>query len=537
MSAKYDTIVIGSGHNGLACACYLAKAGLKVLVLEQYHSIGGMTNTEEITLPGFKSDTHAICIQFGNFSPALDELQLPQYGFELICPDLCLTHAFPDGRSLTVHRDLEHTCQNIAQYSQKDADAWRNCYQAFLEQKDSICSAFNNPPPSFAEQAAALQNLPGGLDQYRFQMQNLRSWCNETFESEETKLLLGTWAVHGGASPDDVGGGSMAWLFSMVIQHFGNNVVKGGMRNLPLAFSSFLKAHNGEIRTNAQVKKIVVQNGKAIAVQLLDGEEIKSGKLIASNAHPRHLVLDLLGEKEVGAEITRKIRQYELGQPVMVVYLALERPINYKAGSKAGGSVYVHASPPSLDYFSRLFSEARSGLLPEEPFALICNDTAADPSRVPAGKGLMKLVVQPVPYVIKGDAAGSIREANWDTAKEPFADRVIELISRNYIPDLREKIVKRVVHSPQDIEKRLPSALQGTNSHGAFLPYQIGAMRPIPEMGNYRSPIANVYLCGSGSHPGPGVTMAPGRNAAQIIYRDLGLDFKETFSRKTARKR
>jgi beta-carotene ketolase (CrtO type) len=323
----------------------------------------------------------------------------------------------------------------------------------------------------------------------------------------------------------------------MVIQHFGNNVVKGGMRNLPLAFSSFLKAHNGEIRTNAQVKKIVVQNGKAIAVQLLDGEEIKSGKLIASNAHPRHLVLDLLGEKEVGAEITRKIRQYELGQPVMVVYLALERPINYKAGSKAGGSVYVHASPPSLDYFSRLFSEARSGLLPEEPFALICNDTAADPSRVPAGKGLMKLVVQPVPYVIKGDAAGSIREANWDTAKEPFADRVIELISRNYIPDLREKIVKRVVHSPQDIEKRLPSALQGTNSHGAFLPYQIGAMRPIPEMGNYRSPIANVYLCGSGSHPGPGVTMAPGRNAAQIIYRDLGLDFKETFSRKTARKR
>jgi beta-carotene ketolase (CrtO type) len=533
MPAKYDAIVIGSGHNGLTCACYLAKAGLKVLVLEQYHSIGGMTNTEEITLPGFKSDTHAICVQFANFSPAPDELQLAQYGYKLIYPDLCLPHVFPDGRSVSVHRELEQTCQSIAQYSQKDADTWRNLYEAFLEQKDSICPAFNSLPPSFAEQAKILQNLPGGLDQYRFQMQSLRSWCNEMFEAEETKVLLGTWAVHGGASPDDVGGGSMAWLFSMIIQHFGNNVVEGGMRNLPLALAGFLKAHSGEIRTRAQVEKIVVENGKALAVQLSDGEEIKCGKLVASNAHPRHLVLDLLGESQVGANIARKTRQYELGESVMVVYLALDKPIDYKAVN-AGQSVYVHASPSSLDYFSRAFYEVRSGLLPEKPFALICNDAAVDQSRVPPGKGLMKLVVQPVPYVIKADAAGRIREKNWNEVKEPFADRIIDLITKNYIPDLRNKIVKRVVHSPQDIEKRLPTALQGTTTHGAFVPYQIGAMRPIPEMGDYRSPITNVYLCGSGSHPGPGVTMAPGRNAAQIIYRDLGLEFKETFSRRGA---
>jgi phytoene dehydrogenase-like protein len=338
LSAKYDAIVIGSGHNGLTCACYLAKAGLKVLVLEQYHSIGGMTNTEEITLPGFKSDTHAICIQFANFSPVPDELKLAQYGFELIYPDLCVTHAFPDGGSVSVHRGLEQTCQSIAQYSQKDADIWRDLYHAFLEQKDSLCPSLNRPPPSFAEQATALENLPGGLDLYRFQMQSLRSWCNETFEAKETKCLLASWAVHGGASPDDAGGGSMAWLFSTVVQHFGNNVVKGGMRNLPLALAGFLQAHNGEIRTNAQVKRIIVENGKALAVQLHDGEEIRSGKLIASNAHPRHLVLDLLGEKHVGENIAKKIRQYELGESVMVVYLALDGPVSYKAGPTAGRS-------------------------------------------------------------------------------------------------------------------------------------------------------------------------------------------------------
>jgi phytoene dehydrogenase-like protein len=142
----------------------------------------------------------------------------------------------------------------------------------------------------------------------------------------------------------------------------------------------------------------------------------------------------------------------------------------------------------------------------------------------------MKLVVQPVPYIIKGDASDRIRERNWKEVKEPFADRITNLLAEAYIPDLRERIVKRVVYSPQDLEKILPSALQGTLTHGALVPYQIGAMRPIPEIGNYRSPIANVYLCGSGTHPGPGVTMAPGRNAAQIIYRDLGLDFTELAS-------
>ena len=212
MPSKYDAIVIGSGHNGLTCACYLAKAGLKVLVLEKYHSIGGMTNTEEVTLPGYQSDTHAICIQFANFSPAPDELRLAQYGYELLHPDPCWSHAFPDGRAIIVHRDLDRTCQSIARHSQTDADTWRRLYQSFLEQKDEICASFNNPPLSFAEQAARLTS-PTGLEQYRFEMQSLRSWCDETFEAKETKCLAAAWGVHVGVSPDEAGGGSAPGSF------------------------------------------------------------------------------------------------------------------------------------------------------------------------------------------------------------------------------------------------------------------------------------------------------------------------------------
>ena len=528
MTSKYDAIVIGSGHNGLTCACYLARAGLKVIVLEQYHSIGGMTNTEELTLPGFKSDTHAICFQVANFSPAVHELQLAQYGFELIYCDPCFSQVFPNGRSISVHRNLDETCQSIAQFSTKDSATWRMLYERFLAVKDQIVSSINSPPPSFADQAAILQSLPGGLDEYRFQIQTFRSWCDEMFEAEETKALFGSWDLHVGASPDDVGGASIAWLFSMIVQHFGNNVVKGGMRNLPLALAGFLEAHNGEIRTNARVRNIVVENGKAIAVRLIDGEEIEVGTLIASNVDPQHLVLDLLGEDQVGKNLANKMRQYELGESVMVVYLALDSPVEYKAGPLAGNSVYVHPTPASLHYFSHLFYEVRGGLLPSRPFFLACNDSAGDPSRVPTGKGLMKLILQPVPYTIKGDATGKVSGRNWDKAKEPFADYVIDLITRDYIPNLKENILKRVVHSPKDIEELMPSAPRGTITHGAFVPYQSGSMRPIPEMGNYRSPIANVYLCGSGSHPGAGVTMAPGRNAAQIIYQDLQLDFTKT---------
>ena len=525
MAPKYDAVIIGSGHNGLTCACYLAKAGLKVLVLERSHTFGGMTNTEEITLPGFKSDIHAICFQVANFSPALGELNLAQHGFKLIYTDPSFSHAFPNGDFICVRPNLDETCRSIAQFSKEDSVTWRRLFEHFQAMKENIVNGVNSPPSTLADQAAFLQSLPGGLDQYRFQMQTLRSWCEETFEANETKALFSSWNLHVGFSPEEVGGANLAWLFCMVVQQYGNNVVKGGMRNLPMALTRFLESRGGEIRTNAQVRHIVVENGKAKAVQLANGEEIEVGQLIASSVDPQHLVLDLLGEDQVGKDLANKMRRYELGESVMVIYLALDSPVEFKAGPEAGQSIYVHATPASLDYFSHLFYEVRSGLLPSRPFALLCNDSSGDPSRVPYGKALMKIVVQPVPYAIKGDALNQISSQAWEGAKDPFADRILDQVTRDYVPDLRDKILKRVVHSPTDLEELMPSAPRGTITHGAFVPYQTGSMRPIPEMGQYRSPVSNVFLCGSGSHPGAGVTMAPGRNAAQIIYKDLGLDF------------
>ena len=182
---------------------------------------------------------------------------------------------------------------------------------------------------------------------------------------------------------------------------------------------------------------------------------------------------------------------------------------------------YVHASAPSLEYLARIYTECRSGQLPAYPFVVMLNDSSVDPSRCPEGKAVMKLLVHNVPYEIKGDATGKIGGRNWDEVTEPYADYLIDYLTENYAPTLKRNILKRVVHSPVDIERLMVSAVRGSVPHGAILPYQIGSMRPLPELAQYRAPVPNVYLCGSGSHPGAGITMAPGRNAAQVMLSDL----------------
>jgi phytoene dehydrogenase-like protein len=523
-SGRYDAVVIGAGHNGLTSACYLAKAGMKVMVLEQYGSIGGMTNTEELTLPGFWSDTHAFGYQLANLSPAPRELDLQRYGFELLRPAINFSHVFPDSTALSVFRNLERSCEDLARISPRDAHTFGALCARFAAEADGFAAAINSPPPLLSEQIAALESTHDGLDAYRFGLQSFRSWSQQAFDAEQTKLMLSTWCGHVGLSPDDVGGAAAALGFVTLIQQYGNNLVKGGMRHLARALAGCLHAHGGEIRTGAKVERIVVERGRAVAVQLAAGESIDIGDLVASGVDPQQLTLELLGEAVVGNAIAEKMRRYEPGESALVIYVALDGPVHFKAGADADRAAYVHPSP-SLDALARHFQECRAGLLPSRPFALLCNDSACDPSRAPSGKALMKFVVQPVPYIIRGDAAGAIAGTTWQAAKEAFADRVVEQLSEDYVPDLRQRIACRVVHSPVDLEMRLPSARRGTLMHGAFLPYQTGAMRPIPELGQYKSPVGNVYLCGSGSHPGGGVSMAPGRNAAQVICRDRSLVF------------
>jgi beta-carotene ketolase (CrtO type) len=527
----HDAIVIGAGHNGLTCACYLAKAGLSVLVLEANDEIGGLTVTQEITRPGYHSDLHAFGYQFASLSPAPAELDLDRHGLRLLRPDIAFAHAFPDGRSVLMHAAIEETCASIAAISPADADTWRALFGEWSAAKDAIAAGLNAPPGPQSVELAALEQQPGGLDQYRFSIQSLRSWSGEQLADEHIRLFLGAFSLHANVAPDEVGGGQLAWLFDSIIQDFGNQIVEGGMARIPDALARCLAEHGGEIRTGAPVDEIVIEGGRATGVRLVGGEVVPVGKLVASNVDPRTLVLDLLGREVVGETVAGKIERYEWGDSIMVIYLALDEPLVFRAGDAVGRACYAHCIPPSLEYVAQMFAEVRAGALPAGPAVIVCNDGAADPSRMPPGKGLVKLLVKCVPYDIRDDATGTIAARDWESAKEPYADHVLELLGRDYVTNLARAVLDRVVHSPVDQEQHISSAVRGTELQGAFLPYQRGAMRPIPELGQYRAPVPNVYLCCSGSHPGPGVSFMPGRNAAQVIHADLGIDFAATVGR------
>lgn len=544
----FDAIIIGAGHNGLTCACYLAKSGLSVLVLEDYSLIGGMTITEEITLPGFKSDIHAFGYSLATLSPVPNELDLYSRGFELISPEISISHLFPKGHGfLSMHRSLEKTIASIKKYSNRDAESWRKIYEEYLTSKNSIVSALNTPPVDpFANKSNATNHTGNGLiqplhdgERFRTQTQSMRSWCNEKFESDEVKAMFGSFAPFVGLSPDDAGGGELCYLFSSVIQDGGNNVVKGGFVNLPMALASYLQSKGGQIMTDSRVAKIVIENGKAVGVELVDGRKIGARKLVASSTDPSTLILSLIGPDYLDDQLVSNIRRIEWGDAIFGIYLALNGPLKYESGQEIlSKSAQVHISPPGLEFFSKIFYECRSGKPPYIPLSIMSNDSMVDPSRIVpingsndnSNKHLIKFLVLSVPYKIKNTDDETEQKIEWDSFKNRYGDQIIDNISQNYIPNLNDQILKKTIYSPKDYEKKPINSIQGTLACGSVIPYQAGWMRPIPQLGNYKIPsIPNVYLCGSGSHPGPGVSMAPGRNAAQVILADLGVELKSVF--------
>jgi phytoene dehydrogenase-like protein len=523
---SYDVIIVGGGHNGLVTAAYLARAGRKVLVLERREVLGGACTTEEVW-PGFKVSTAAYVNSLLR-PEIIRELELRRHGFELLPRNPSSFSPFPDGRSLLLGPDKEMTHREVSKFSKRDADALPK-YEAWLERvADFIEPTLMQTPPS--PWSIRPRNL-GGLAKLGWRFKKLgkdgaaavevltgaaRPILDRWFESEQLKVTLATDAVIGAmASPSMPG---TAYVLFHHVMGETNGVrgvwayVRGGMGGIPNAIAAAARERGAEIRTNAEVSRILVKDGRAVGVALADGTEIRAAQ-VASGADANVTFCKLVGAENLPADFVDAVRRIDYSSASLKINVALSELPDFTAlpgtapGPQHRGTIHIS---PTMDYIERAFDDVKYGRPSQNPILECTIPSAVDPTVAPPGKHLMSMFIQYFPYK---PAEGTV-----DDLKEKFADRCFDILNE-YAPNFKRSVIDRQVLAPLDIERRF--GLTGGNiMQGAMSLSSLAFMRPVPGYSDYRTPIRGLYMCGAATHPGGGVMGAAGYNAAREMLRD-----------------
>jgi len=525
MSQARDIVIIGGGHNGLVTAFYLAKAGYKPLVLERNAQVGGAAVTDEFH-PGFRCSTLAHTA--GPILPSiLRDMQLEKHGLKLITPEVCVTALSPDGRALSLHQDVARSAQEIAAFSQKDATKYPELQQSLGKIGKVIGEALATTPPdidhptrgdlwSMLQTGRAIRKL-GKKDMFRLLRWGPMAVADLASEYFETELLraviaargvfgtfLGPWSagsalvllIRAAADPHPAGAASFA---------------VGGMGAVTQSMASAAQAAGVEIRTGAEVIEIRVQNGVATGVLLSTGEEIQA-KAVISNADPKRTLLKLTDPTYLSPDFVQKLQHYRGNGTVAKVNLALSGLPKFTAlkNGDAGplkGRIHIGNE---IDYLERAFDESKYGNFSRQPYLEAAIPSLTDPTLAPEGKHVMSIYMQYAPYKLKGD---------WEEQRKALGQTVVQTLAQ-YAPDLPELILTHQIITPRDLEEKY-GLTGGQIFHGELALDQFFTMRPLLDWARYQTPIEKLYLCGSGTHPGAGLTGGSGSNAAREILKEL----------------
>src|SRR5215472_466818 len=515
--SQWDIVVAGAGHNSLICAAYLARAGLRVLVLERGAMIGGDTSTEELTLPGFKHDACASAHVLIQSSPILrdNELALDRYGLRYLFPDPAVVMPFRDGRSLSMFRDRHATAREIARFSEHDALA----YEQMLDDWDTIKVPLGRdryrPPGSPSSALAALEATPG-LEAVRWRFSSALETVEERFHEQHVRTFFLWMSLMTMAWIDEPGTGLLPLSLAAGRQAFSWTTPVGGSIALPEALARVIQACGGEIRTDSEVKRIIIEGGRAVGVVTADGAEYRAARAVVSTIHIKHLP-GIVGAKALGEKFVRGLEHWRTGVTMFVSHYALNAAPLYRLeqGPTASVAAGIIESPEELLAALAAFRRGQTRL--ESPPLLVVSSSVVDPSRAPPGHHTLK-VVGFLPYHLTDGGS-----ARWDTIKENVSDALLDHHLRYTTNLSRKNILAKHVESPLDLERRNPHNYHGSCHGGDQDLAQEGSLRPTPGFGNYRLPVNGLYQTGSTTHPGASVTGAPGRNCAEVILSDLGL--------------
>ena len=520
---KYDAIIIGGGHNGLTAAAYLGRAGKKVLVLERRYVLGGAAVTEEV-FPGFK---FSVCSYVVSLMKAnvIRELRLPKFGLELLPLESTLTPL--DNDYLIRTADSDETYQEIYRHSPKDAETYMRfgplmsqigmAVRPILETiaPNAIC-------PSLSDMGAMrrlmnhFKSISDEQFEYLTKLMTMGSadFLDEWFEYEPLKAtmsasgIIGTFM--GPRSPGsayvmlhhymgDIDGAYRAWGFQ-----------RGGTGALSTAIARSAEHFGADIKTESPVEKVIVKNGCAVGIALENGDEFRSD-IVISGLDPKLSFLKMIDESDLPSDFVTDIKNYRIRGSSGKVNLALDTLPDFTCLS--GDSRYLRGAisiSPSYDYLERAYDDAKYGKFSQKPFMDIVLPSVLDPEMAPPGKHVMSCFVQYAPYNING---------GWDDKKrDSFGDAVINTLAQ-YAPNIKDIILHRQVLTPVDLESTF-GLTEGNIFHGELTLQQLFTMRPAVKWANYKTPIKNYFQCGSGTHPGGGITGSPGEMAAKKILRD-----------------
>jgi phytoene dehydrogenase-like protein len=521
---SWDAIVIGGGHNGLTNAAYLAKAGLRVLVLERRPFVGGAAITEELR-PGFWFTTFSYALSLLR-PDIIHELELTKHGF---MPILMPTTFCPmeNGDYLLLGQDHAENLKEIARHSPHDADA----YDAFNHDVTKVLQAikplFDAAPPDIfsddPEELVALAALGGRLrrldkkvlhDAVRLLTGSAADFLDDYFESDIIKGYLASTSIIGTRVGPYSQGSGLVLLYHLMGEHDGEFGAwafhKGGNGGFTQVLARAAEAFGATIRLEAPVVRVITSNGRAVGVALDDGTEYRA-PIVVSALDPRRTFLELVDPRELPADLVETIRRFRFQGTSAKVNFALDGYPRYPAlGDRIDQYRGFTNIGPSMEYLERAFDDAKYGWYSKRPYLDCAIQSAVDPDMAPPGKAVLSSFVQYAPY--------KLRESDWDTERERLGDTV-QAVLESFFPGFGELVLQREVRTPLDIERTVGLS-EGNIFAGEFLAPQMYFFRPAPGWSQYRTPIHGYYQCGSGTHPGGCVIGAPGKLAAARIVKD-----------------